>query len=144
MTDKSGRCDNILFFFFLAIVLGSFPPRIPQVDAELMDACGEDLAQRLQHTMPNKILTVEATGLIPALSVARRLSIPVVFARKSRPITISESYQTMYHSKTRGTISELIVSTEYLKDGDRVLLIDDFLAGGYAHYTRANHFTTCN
>jgi len=102
------------------------------VDADLMDICGEDLAERLRYTMPNKVLTVEATGLIPALSVARRLSIPVVFARKSRPITISESFQTMYQSKTKGQLNELIVSREYLKDGDRVLLIDDFLAGGYA------------
>mmetsp|Transcript_18137 Transcript_18137/g.72607 ORF Transcript_18137/g.72607 Transcript_18137/m.72607 type:complete len:522 (-) Transcript_18137:1806-3371(-) len=100
------------------------------VDVDLMDICGEDLAERLRDTMPNKVLTVEATGLIPALAVGRKLSIPVVFARKSRPITISESYQTMYQSKTKGQLSELIVSREYLNGGDRVLLIDDFLAGG--------------
>lgn len=105
-------------------------PTFLQVDVDLMDVCGEDLAERLRDTMPNKVLTVEATGLIPALAVGRKLSIPVVFARKSRPITISESYQTMYQSKTKGQLSELIVSREYLNGGDRVLLIDDFLAGG--------------
>eukprot|EP00181_Compsopogon_caeruleus_P000529 CAMPEP_0184683132 /NCGR_PEP_ID=MMETSP0312-20130426/9986_1 /TAXON_ID=31354 /ORGANISM="Compsopogon coeruleus, Strain SAG 36.94" /LENGTH=593 /DNA_ID=CAMNT_0027135223 /DNA_START=169 /DNA_END=1950 /DNA_ORIENTATION=- len=101
-----------------------------QVDAELMDLCGIELAERLRHTMPNKVLTVEATGLIPALSVARRLEIPLVFARKSRTMTISDSFQTMYRSQTKGVMSELIVSVEYLCSNDRVIVIDDFLAGG--------------
>eukprot|EP00180_Rhodochaete_pulchella_P003418 Plantae.Rhodophyta-Rhodochaete_pulchella.ctg5811.p1 GENE.Plantae.Rhodophyta-Rhodochaete_pulchella.ctg5811~~Plantae.Rhodophyta-Rhodochaete_pulchella.ctg5811.p1 ORF type:complete len:562 (+),score=95.35 Plantae.Rhodophyta-Rhodochaete_pulchella.ctg5811:1126-2811(+) len=101
-----------------------------KVDAELMDLCGIELAERLRGTMANKVLTVEATGLIPALSVGRRLDVPVVFARKSRPLTISDSFQTMYRSQTKGTMSELIVSTEYLSATDRVLIIDDFLAGG--------------
>lgn len=100
------------------------------VDADLMEACGEELAERLRHTMPNKVLTVESTGLIVGLPTARKLGIPLVFARKSRPITISDSYQTTYRSATKGTTSELIVSCEYLESGDRVLIIDDFLAGG--------------
>ncbi|KAI0564151.1 Phosphoribosyltransferase [Gracilaria domingensis] len=100
------------------------------VDTELMEVCGEELAERLRHTMPNKILTVESTGLIAGLPTARRLGIPLVFARKSRPITISDSYQTTYRSATKGTSNELIVSCEYLESGDRVLIIDDFLAGG--------------
>lgn len=100
------------------------------VDADLMEVCGEELAERLRHTMPNKVLTVESTGLIVGLPTARKLGIPLVFARKSRPITISDSYQTIYRSATKGTTSELIVSCEYLETGDRVLIIDDFLAGG--------------
>lgn len=101
-----------------------------KVDTELMEVCGEELAERLRHTMPNKILTVESTGLIAGLPTARTLGIPLVFARKSRPITISDSYQTTYRSATKGTMNELIVSCEYLEAGDRVLIIDDFLAGG--------------
>lgn len=100
------------------------------VDTDLMEVCGEELAERLRQTMPNKVLTVESTGLIVGLPTARKLGIPLVFARKSRPITISDSYQTTYRSATKGTTSELIVSCEYLKTGDRVLIIDDFLAGG--------------
>lgn len=100
------------------------------VDTDLMEVCGEELAERLRHTMPNKLLTVESTGLIAGLPTARMLGVPLVFARKSRPITISDSYQTTYRSATKGTTSELIVSCEYLEAGDRVLIIDDFLAGG--------------
>lgn len=100
------------------------------VDTELMEVCGEELAERLRSTMPNKLLTVESTGLIVGLPTARNLGIPLVFARKSRPITISDSYQTTYRSATKGTTTELIVSCEYLESGDRVLIIDDFLAGG--------------
>ena len=100
------------------------------VDTELMEMCGEELAERLRDTMPSKVLTVESTGLIAGLPTARKLGIPLVFARKSRPITISDSYQTTYRSATKGTTSELIVSCEYLEAGDRVLIIDDFLAGG--------------
>lgn len=100
------------------------------VDTELMVACGDELAERLRHTMPNKLLTVESTGLIVGLPTARELGIPLVFARKSRPITISDSYQTTYRSATKGTTHELIVSCEYLEAGDRVIIVDDFLAGG--------------
>lgn len=101
-----------------------------QVDAQLAMTCGEELAARMRHTHPTKILTVEATGLIPSLALARALSLPLVFARKSRPLTISESYQASYRSHTKGTTSELIVSTEYLNASDRILIVDDFLAGG--------------
>lgn len=101
-----------------------------KVDTDLMNICGEELAERLRHTMPNKLLTVESTGLVAAFPTARRLQVPLVFARKSRPITISDSYQTTYRSATKGTTSDLIVSCEYLDPGDRVLIIDDFLAGG--------------
>lgn len=100
------------------------------VDTDLMEVCGEELAERLRQTMPNKLLTVESTGLIVGLPTARKLGIPLVFARKSRPITISDSYQTTYRSATKGTTNDLIVSCEYLEPGDRVLIIDDFLAGG--------------
>lgn len=100
------------------------------VDTDLVDVCGKELAERLRYTAPNKVLTVESTGLIAGLPVARRLGIPLVFARKSRPITISDSFQTTYRSATKGVTSELIVSCEYLESGDRVVIIDDFLAGG--------------
>lgn len=101
-----------------------------KVDTDLMALCGEELAERLRSTMPNKVLTVESTGLVAAFPTAKRLGIPLVFARKSRPITVSDSYQTTYRSATKGTTNDLIVSCEYLDPGDRVVIIDDFLAGG--------------
>jgi len=100
------------------------------VDVELMEACGEELAERLEETQPTKVLTVEATGLLPGMFVAKALQLPVVFARKSRQIGVSDSYQTSFKSSTRSTAQDLYVSTEYLNPGDRVVIIDDFLAGG--------------
>jgi len=100
------------------------------VDVELMEACGEEMAERLEDTQPTKVLTVEATGLLPAMFVGKALQLPVVFARKSRQIGVSDSYQTSFKSSTRSTSQDLYVSTEYLNPGDRVLIIDDFLAGG--------------
>jgi len=100
------------------------------VDVELMEACGEELAERLEDTQATKVLTVEATGLLPGMFVGKALQLPVVFARKSRQIGVSDSYQTSFKSSTRSTAQDLYVSTEYLNPGDRVLIIDDFLAGG--------------
>lgn len=100
------------------------------VDVQLMEACGEELAERLQETQPTKVLTVEATGLLPGMFVGRTLQLPVVFARKSRQIGVSDSYQTSYKTSTNARVQDLYVSTEYLQPGDRVLVVDDFLAGG--------------
>ena len=100
------------------------------VDVELMEACGDELAERLQGTHPTKILTVETTGLLPAVFISKALGIPLVFARKSRQIGVSDSYQASYRSLTKATSQDLYVSTEYLNPGDRILLVDDFLAGG--------------
>ena len=101
-----------------------------QVDVELMEACGEELAERLEETQPTKVLTVEATGLLPAMFVGKALGVPVVFARKSRQVGVADSYQASYKSTTQSEQKDLYVSTEYLSAGDRIVLVDDFLAGG--------------
>ena len=101
-----------------------------QVDVELMEACGEELAERLEETQPTKVLTVEATGLLPAMFVGKALGVPVVFARKSRQVGVADSYQASYKSTTQSEQKDLYVSTEYLQPGDRIVLVDDFLAGG--------------
>ena len=100
------------------------------VDVELMEACGEELAERLQEEQATKVLTVEATGLLPAMFVGKALGLPVIFARKSRQIGVSDSYQASYKSQVKSSTSDVYVSTEYLTAGDRVIIIDDFLAGG--------------
>ena len=100
-----------------------------QIDPRLMTHLGEELARRLAHTQPTKVLTAETSGIAPALAAAAALGIPLVFARKRPPLTmdytiVSESAR----SRTQGKMVELMVSTEYLREGDRVLIIDDFLA----------------
>ncbi len=102
-----------------------------QVDAALMDAAGIELAKQLAHTRPERVLTVEVSGILPALSVARHLQLPLVYARKQKPRTMpAVVYHVSCISPTKGNAVEFFVSPEYLHPGERVLLIDDFLASG--------------
>ena len=102
-----------------------------QVDPLLMDACGREFARLFQDVAATRILTAEISGIAPALMTGLHLQIPVVYARKSRPVTMSETvYLTVAPSHTKGNLVELIVSPEYLKTDEKVLIIDDFLASG--------------
>jgi len=102
-----------------------------QVDPELMDACGAEFARRFAKLGATRVLTAEISGIAPALMAARHLRLPVVYARKTKPITMPDAvYLTVAPSHTKGHQVELIVSPEYLAHGERVLIIDDFLASG--------------
>jgi xanthine phosphoribosyltransferase len=102
-----------------------------QVDPLLMDACGQELARRFAHVGATKVLTAEISGIAPAVMTARHLNLPVVYARKTKPITMPDQvFLTLAPSHTKGRMVELIVSPEYLAGGERVLIIDDFLATG--------------
>jgi xanthine phosphoribosyltransferase len=102
-----------------------------QVDPALMEACGQELARRFQGVGATKVLTAEISGIAPALATAMHLGLPVVYARKTKPITMPDQvYLTLSPSHTKGRMVELIVSPEYLAGGERVLIIDDFLASG--------------
>ena len=102
-----------------------------QVDPELMDHCGAALAAHFLNLGATRILTAEISGIAPALMTAKHLHLPVVYARKTRPITMPNTvYLTVAPSHTKGNMVELIVSPEYLKKNEKVLIIDDFLASG--------------
>ena len=102
-----------------------------QVDPSLMDLCGKEFAQCLADTRPDKILTAEISGIAPALMTGLEMELPVVYARKSKPVTMtSDIYLTVSPSHTKGNLSELMVSPEFLGAEERVLIIDDFLASG--------------
>jgi xanthine phosphoribosyltransferase len=102
-----------------------------QVDPVLMDACGRELARRFAKVGATKVLTAEISGIAPALTTAQHLGLPVVYARKSKPITMPDQvFLTTAPSHTKGRMVELIVSPEYLAGGERILIIDDFLASG--------------
>jgi xanthine phosphoribosyltransferase len=102
-----------------------------QVDPILMDACGQEFARRFGTIGATKVLTAEISGIAPALTTARHLGLPVVYARKSKPITMPDQvFLTLTPSHTKGRTVELIVSPEYLAGGERLLIIDDFLATG--------------
>ncbi len=102
-----------------------------QVDPLLMDLCGCEFARRFAGVGATKVLTAEISGIAPAVTTAVHLGIPVVYARKTKPVTMPDAVLlTLAPSHTKGVMTELIVSPEYLAAGERVLIIDDFLASG--------------
>lgn len=102
-----------------------------QVDPALMEACGREFAAHFKDSGATKILTAEISGIAPALTTGMHLNLPVVYARKNKPITMPDQvFLTLAPSHTKGRIVELIVSPEYLSGGEKVLIIDDFLASG--------------
>ena len=102
-----------------------------QVDPALMDACGRELARRFASLGATKVLTAEISGIAPALTTALHLGLPVVYARKTKPITMPDQvFLTLAPSHTKGRMVELMVSPEYLGCGEKVLIVDDFLASG--------------
>lgn len=102
-----------------------------QVDPALMDACGREFAERFKDVGATKVLTAEISGIAPALMAGLYLNLPVVYARKHKPITMPDQvFLTLAPSHTKGRTVELIISPEYLNGGESVLIIDDFLASG--------------
>ena len=97
-----------------------------------MVAAGEAIAARFGDSRPTRILTAEVSGIIPAVMAGRALgNVPAVYARKHKPITMREPvYVDSAPSHTKGGEVLLMVSPEFLSAGDRVLIVDDFLASG--------------
>ncbi len=101
------------------------------VDPALMDACGEEFARLFKDVGADLVLTAEISGIAPAVMTAKYLGLPVVYARKTKPVTMPGTvYLTVAPSHTKGGSVELIVSPEFLRKDARVLIIDDFLASG--------------
>lgn len=102
-----------------------------QVDPALMLACGQEFARLFRVTRPTKVLTAEISGIAPALMTGLALDIPVVYARKTKPVTMPDTvFLTTAPSHTKKHDVEIMASPEYLQAGERVLIIDDFLATG--------------
>ncbi|MFZ0544948.1 MAG: xanthine phosphoribosyltransferase [Candidatus Promineifilaceae bacterium] len=103
-----------------------------QLDSDLMEVVGAELASRFAEAHPDRILTAEVSGIVPAVMAAKALgNIPVVYARKHKPITMMEPvYLETAPSHTKGGDTLLMVSPEFLHAGERVLIVDDFLATG--------------
>jgi xanthine phosphoribosyltransferase len=102
-----------------------------QVDPRLMLEAGKLFAARFADVGATKVLTAEISGIAPAVMTALALDVPVVYARKTKPVTMTEPvYVEAAPSHTRGVDTYLMVSPEFLNPGDRILIIDDFLASG--------------
>ncbi len=102
-----------------------------QVDAGMMLELGAEFARRFGALQPTRVLTAEVSGIVPALTTSSALGVPLVFARKHKPITMKEpTLMESAPSHTKGQEVQLMVSSEFLTPEDRVLIIDDFLATG--------------
>ena len=104
-----------------------------QMDIKLFGEIGKEFKRRFADAEVNKILTIEASGIGIACIVAQYFDVPVVFAKKTQTKNIAgEVYTTKVESFPHGRVYDIIVAKEFLGPGDKVLLIDDFLANGAA------------
>lgn len=104
-----------------------------QMDINLFQEIGKEFKRRFADMEINKILTIEASGIGIACVVAQSFGVPVVFAKKTKTKNIAgDVYTSQVESFTHGRVYDIIVSKEFLGEGDKVLLIDDFLANGKA------------
>lgn len=104
-----------------------------QIDPQLMREVGAEFASRFKDTGITKILTLESSGIAPAVMAGLILDVPVIFARKRKSLTVSNDlYTASVYSYTKDETNEISVSTDYLHSDDTVLIIDDFLANGQA------------
>ena len=104
-----------------------------QMDVELFQEIGKEFKRRFTGCEVNKILTIEASGIGIACVTAEYFHCPVIFAKKSQTKNIAgDVYTTKVESFTHGKVYDVIVAKEFLGPGDKVLLIDDFLANGAA------------
>ncbi len=103
------------------------------MDIDLFEEMGREFKNRFADKEINKILTIEASGIGIACIVARHFGVPVVFAKKSQSINIDgDVYLAEVESFTHKRTNQVIVSKKFINEGDKVLIIDDFLANGCA------------
>ena len=104
-----------------------------QMDIKLFEEIGKEFKRRFADVEVNKILTIEASGIGIACVVAQYFGVSVLFAKKNKTKNIAgDVYTSKVESFTHGRVYDIIVSKEFLGKGDKVLLIDDFLANGKA------------
>lgn len=104
-----------------------------QIDPNLMQEIGQEFARRFQNEGITKIVTIESSGIAPAVMTGLQLNVPVVFARKRKSLTLNDGLLTAsIHSFTKNETNEVSIAEKYLEKNDVVLVIDDFLANGQA------------
>lgn len=103
-----------------------------QMDATLMMQMAEELTRRFKGTEIDKVITIEASGIAPAIMVAYLLKVPVVFAKKKIPSTMKGVLKSEVFSFTKSRSYTIFLSEEFIKKGEKLLFIDDFLANGHA------------
>lgn len=103
-----------------------------QVYPELMEAMGNNIYEHFKNQNITKVVTVESSGIAPAVFVALRMHVPLVFMKKTKPSTMMDPLTSEVVSFTKNKKYTLCMEREYISKDDRVLLVDDFLASGEA------------
>ena len=103
-----------------------------QMDPILMKSIGVEFVRRFANKDFNKVMTIEASGIAPAIMVGYLLELPVVFAKKKQPKTMENMLSTVVHSFTKDRDYTVCISNNFLTPEDHILFIDDFLAYGNA------------
>ena len=103
-----------------------------QMDPDLMKKIAEEFVSRFKNRPINKIVTIEASGIAPAIMVGYLLHLPVVFIKKKVPKTMENTLSTVVHSFTKDRDYSVCISHDFLTEKDHILFIDDFLANGNA------------
>ena len=104
-----------------------------QIDTPFMMEMGKEIARLFEADKPTKVLTIEASGIAIGMAAAAAMGLPLVFAKKKKSINVEDDlYSTVIHSYTHNTDYKVVVSKENLLPGERVLIVDDFLANGNA------------
>ena len=104
-----------------------------QIDPVLMQQIGKEFAARFKDAGITKIITIEASGIAPAVMAGLELGVPVIFARKYQSLTLKDDlYRSKVFSFTKQTESTIAISNKHLNSHDKALVIDDFLANGQA------------
>ena len=104
-----------------------------QIDPVLMQLIGKEFAARFKDAGITKIITIEASGIAPAIMAGLELGVPVIFARKYQSLTLKDDlYRSKVFSFTKQTESTIAISNKHLSSTDKALVIDDFLANGQA------------
>ena len=103
-----------------------------QLDPQLIMHCAEEFVRLFADQGINKIVTIEASGIAPAILLGYIMHLPVVFVKKSIPKTVVDSWKSWVWSFTRDDEKNVCIDREFLTDKDRILFIDDFLADGHA------------
>ncbi|KOS29052.1 xanthine phosphoribosyltransferase [Bacillus anthracis] len=104
-----------------------------QIDPVLMQEIGKEVAKRFKEENITKIVTIESSGIAPAVMAALELGVKVIFARKRKSLTLQDNmYVANVYSFTKQETNEISLSRNHIDESDRVLIIDDFLANGQA------------
>ena len=103
-----------------------------QIDTNLINHVGQEFARRFKDVHIDRIVTIEASGIAPAIMVGYLTHLPVVFVKKKQPKTMEGMITSVVHSFTKDCDYTVCVSDSYLTPDDHVIFIDDFLANGNA------------